>query len=172
MTMYYIIEQKYVGPNADRHPDVDTIWISTVPGIANGTGKPQITGWLGTTNDWSRYAHGEYPTLQAARDVLETLFGEIRDCDPNGDPWESDDDTVVDLYKPGAYALMGYQEAADWINPGLYQSIHTDTTDEEIRALIWDWEVEANLQGYTLPPCVEGMVTDFRDYKREATCGA
>jgi hypothetical protein len=100
------------------------------------------------------------------------LFGEIRDCDPNGDPWESDDDTVVDLYKPGAYALMGYQEAADWINPGLYQSIHADTTDDEIRALIWDWEAEANLQGYTLPSCVEGMVTDFRNCKRIMPCGA
>ncbi len=170
--MFYIIEEKYVGPNADQKPDADTIWISTVPGIANGSGEPDIEGWLGTTNGWARYAHGEYPTLQAARDALETLFGEIRDCDPNGDPLESDDETVVDLYKPGAYALMGYQEAADWISAGLYQSIHTDTTDEEIRALIREWEAEANSQGYTLPPCVEGMVIDFRDAKRESPCCA
>jgi hypothetical protein len=62
---YYITSSEYIGPN---HPKVDTcITIMTVPGRTNVSREVRLAGWLGTTNDHSCYAHGEFETIDAAR---------------------------------------------------------------------------------------------------------
>lgn len=84
--MYYLIENKYVGPNQrqDQYIDLDTIEISTSPAITNSSHEERIEGWCGTTNDWAVYAHGEYGTIEEARAAITDKFGDVRDCDPNG----------------------------------------------------------------------------------------
>jgi hypothetical protein len=67
----------------------------------------------GTTNDWAVYAHGEYATIEEARAAITEKFGEVRDSDANGDSFESDDEDVVEAYKPGKYAPMSSQATAD-----------------------------------------------------------
>src|SRR5256885_2081753 len=85
-TMYYVIESKYVGPNQDQsqYCDVDTIGIFTAPGKTNSSREVRLEGWLGTTNDWSEYAHGEYESVEAAEAAIREKWGHTRDTTPSG----------------------------------------------------------------------------------------
>jgi hypothetical protein len=169
MTMYYIIETNYVGPNQgqDQYADVDTIEISTAPAITNSSHEERIDGWCGTTNDWSVYAHGEYATIEEARVAIKNKFGPVRDFDADGSPFESGDENVVEIYKPGKYAFMGRQATADWAWSGIEIDIKADTTDERIDALICEYEAEANKLGYTLDSVLENEMWAHRQRLRD-----
>lgn len=97
--MYYVIETQYVGPNQtqDHYVDVDRIEISTTPAITNCSHEVRTNGWCGTTNDWAVYAHGEYDTIEDARAAITDRFGEVQDF---GDSSESDNENVVETYRP------------------------------------------------------------------------
>lgn len=148
--MYYVIETNYVGPNADQdqYVDADKIEISTTPATTNSSHEERIEGWCGTTNDWAVFAHGEYPTIEAARQAIEDNFGVVRDADANG-PFESMDENVVEVVKPGRYAPMSPQATADWCYEDI-QSITADTSDSDIAELIAEIEANANSEGCTV----------------------
>jgi hypothetical protein len=167
--MYYIIETKYVGPNKglDQHVDLDLIEISTSPAITNSSHEERTEDWCGTTNDWAVYAHGEYATIEAARAAITTKFGEVRDSDPNGDSFESDDEDVIETYKPGKYAPMSSQATADWAYEGIQSDIEADTTDERIAELVAEYEAEANSNGYTLDSDLEDLMKERRQELRD-----
>lgn len=160
--MYYIIETNYVGPNQtqDQYVDVDKIEISTSPAITNRSHEERTEGWCGTTNDWAVYAHGEYATIEEARAAITDKFGEVRDSDANGDSFESDDEDVVEIYRPGKFAPMSSQATADWAYEGIKYDIEADTTDERIAELVARYEAEANSNGYTLD-------SDLMDFMKE-----
>jgi len=54
---YYIIETDYVGINQQQHIDAHEYAITKTPPRTNAGGEVKTRGWLGTTNDWSRWAH-------------------------------------------------------------------------------------------------------------------
>lgn len=166
--MYYIIETNYVGPNQNqgKYVDVDTIEISTAPAITNGSHEERIDGWCGTTNDWAVYAHGEYATIEEARAAITEKFGEVRDSDANGD-FESDNENVVETYKPGEYAPMSSQATADWAYEDIQSDIEADTTDERIAELVAEYEAEANRNGYTLDSDLENFMQKRRQELRD-----
>lgn len=163
--MYYVIETKYVGPNQtqDRYVDADTIEISTSPAITNCSHEERTEGWCGTTNDRAVYAHGAYATIEAARAAITEKFGDVRDSDPNGDRFESDDDDVIETYKPGKYEPMSRQATADWAYEGIQNAIAADTSDARIAELVAEFEAEANSQGYTM----DGDLADFMHERRQ-----
>jgi hypothetical protein len=163
--MYYVIETKYVGPNKgqDQYVDVDKIEISTSPAITNSSHEERTDGWCGTTDDWAVYAHGEYDTIEEARAAIIEKFGEVRDSDPNGDRFESDDEDVVETYKPGKFAPMSSHATADWAYEGIQSDIEADTSDERIAELVAMYEAEANSMGYTL----HGDLEDFMYERRQ-----
>lgn len=167
--MFYVIETKYVGPNQtqDQYVDVDTIEISTSPAITNSSHEERTDGWCGTTNDWSVYAHGEYDTIEEARAAITDKFGEVRDSDANGDSFESDDENVVETYKPGKYAPASSQATADWAYEGIRSDIDADTTDERIAELVAEYEAEANSNGYTLDSDLEDFMRKRRQELRD-----
>lgn len=167
--MYYIIETKYVGPNQtqDQYVDVDKIEISTTPAIGNSSHEVRTEGWCGTTNDWAVYAHGEYATIDEARDAITEQFGEVRDCDANGYFFKSDDENVVETYKPGKYDPMSSQATADWAYEGIQSDIEADTTDERIAELVAEYEAWANGNGYTLDSDLEGFMRERRQELRD-----
>ncbi|EAM4262980.1 hypothetical protein DMA39_22420 [Salmonella enterica subsp. enterica serovar Muenchen] len=167
--MYYIIETNYVGPNQaqDQYVDVDKIEISTSPAITNSSHEKRIEGWCGTTNDWAVYAHGEYATIEEARAAITAKFGEVRDSDPNGDSFESDDEGVIEVYKPGKYAPMSRQDTADWAYAGIQSDIEADTTDERIAGLVAVYEAEANSDGYTLDSDLANFMRERRQELRD-----
>lgn len=138
--MYYVIETKYVGPNQDRYIDADRIEISHIPAIDNFTKEPIIEGWCGETDGWSVYAHGEYSTVESAREYIDQKFGETREYDSH----------IVATYKPGRYEPLGAEGTRDWIREGVEFDIHKDITEGDIDALVEEYETSANEEGYTL----------------------
>lgn len=167
--MYYIIKTNYVGPNQaqNRYVDVNKIAISTSPAITNLSHEVRIEGWCGTTDDWAVYAHGEYATIEEARAAIARKFGEVRDADPNGDSFESDDENVAEIYKPGKYAPVSRQATADWAHEGIRSDIDADTTDERIAELVAEYEAEANSLGYTLDSDLENFMRERRQELRD-----
>ena len=79
--MVYLQTVEWIGPL--DHPTARSdyygreILVTSEPGLTNMSGEPRITGWLGTTNNWHRSAHGEYETVAAALAAAETLFGPL-----------------------------------------------------------------------------------------------
>ena len=160
--MHYIIETNYVGPNQiqDQYVDVDKIEISTSPAITNSSHEERIEGWCGTTNDWAIYAHGKYVTIEEARAAIAEKFDDVRDSDANGDSFNSNDEDVIETYKPGKYAPMSSQATADWAYESIQAGIDSDTTNERIAELVVEYESEANSNGYTLD-------SDLKDFMQE-----
>jgi len=166
--MYYVIETNYVGPNQaqNQYADIDRIEISTSPAITNSSHEERTEGWCGTTNDFAVYAHGEYATIEEARAAITDRFGEVRDSDANGKAFESDDEHVVETYKPGKYTPMSSQATADWAYEAI-QSVAADTTDERIAELVGELEVAANGEGYTLDSDLEEFMKERRQELRD-----
>lgn len=167
--MYYVIESKYVGPNQDQaqYCDVDTIGIYTTPGKTNMSREVKLEGWLGTTNDWSEYAHGEYETVEAAEAAIRAKWEHVRDTTPGGDSFLSvaqyPDDECVALFKPGQYDQMSSEATGDWCYEGLQTDITADTTDARIAELAKEYEAAANSEGYTL----DSNITRFMENRRQ-----
>lgn len=160
--MYYIIETIYTGPNQDQYVDADRIEITTTPAIGNCSREVCIDGWCGTTDDWAVYAHGEYETLEEARDAIIETFGVVRDSDPNGDRFESFDENVVEAYKPNKYAPLSSWATADWSYERIRSDIDAYTTDERIAELVAEYEEEANRHGYTLDSDLDYFMQERR----------
>lgn len=166
--MYYVIETNYVGPNQsqEQYIDINTIGISTSPAITNSSHEKRIEGWCGTTNDWDIYAHGEYATIEEARTAIANKFGEVRDCDAHGDSFNSDDEDVVKIFKPGKYVPMSKHATADWAYESIQTDIKADTTDEHIAKLVAEYEADANKDGYTL----DSNLKNFMQERRQELC--
>ena len=81
MTKYYVLSRCYVGPNQHDINDVENIldghyyYISTEPGRKNMSREVAITGWLGTTSDISKTAHGEFETIESAQAKISSEIG-------------------------------------------------------------------------------------------------
>lgn len=173
--MHYIIETKYVGPNKtqQQYVDANKIEICTAPAITNSSHEERTEGWCGTTNDWAVYAHGEFATIVEARAAITEKFGEVRDSDASGDRYETEDENVVEIYKPGKYEPMSRQATADWTDETIQSEIKDYTSDECIAELVAKCEAEANSYGYTLNSDLVKFMQDRRqemydEYEEEA----
>lgn len=167
--MYYIIETNYVGPNRtqDQYVDLDRIDISTSPALTNLSHVDRTEGWCGTTNGWSVYAHGEYDTIEDARAAIAAKFGDVRNSDANGDSFDSDDEDVVETYRPGKFAPLSRQATADWAYEGIQADIEAGTSDERIAELVAAYEAVANSYGYTLDSGLKGFMQERRQELRD-----
>lgn len=167
--MFYVIENKYTGPNQDQdqYADVDTVVISSAPAVTNSSNEERTEGWCGTTNDWAVYAHGEFETIEAARAAIAEKFGDVRDRDANGDDFESMDDDVVEVFKPGKYEMMCKEAVIAWSYETANAEITAETTDEEIAGMIDEYESEANSFGSSCADHIEDVLIEFRDNLRE-----
>lgn len=109
--MYYVIEHEDFSPDTLRSGSKlqNYAEISTEPGRKNLSGEACLNGWLGTTNDCNRTAHGEYLTLEAAQGKCRALGYTAL-----GYPGEDDmplEDGVVEVYH-----VAGEEwEARDWL---------------------------------------------------------
>ncbi len=142
----FIIEENYVGPNQDQNIDADMIKITTEPATHNMSGTPCFDGWCGTTNDWAVYARGEYKSVEAAREYIRENYKDAREIDDFYD----EGGTIKAVYKPGKYEPLCKEETGNFIYDSLVDSVTQTTTDDEIRALVDEWEATANSEGWTL----------------------
>lgn len=159
---YYIITTEYAGPNPRENLDADRIVIRTEPGITNSSREVRTEGWLGQTNEWSQYAHGEYATLDDALDAVNRLWPEHRE-----DDWDVDhDDTLVRAFRPGRYALIGY----DGLNSDDF--VTAESTDAEITEnalLLEEW---ANYEDCTYAGGIEGLIELLAERRAELIADA
>ena len=148
--MYYVVETKYVGPNqdTDKYIDADRIDITTEPATGNMSGEVCLDGWCGTTDDWSVHAHGEYKTLDEARQAVESKFAPCREDEDI--PQYAEYEGVVARFRPGKYAPMSSEMAADWMYELVKDDIDADTSDERLEELVKEYEGAANDEGGTL----------------------
>lgn len=141
--MYYIISEKYTGPNWEEHLDSEMAWIQTYPGRTNMSNEERTEGWLGTTNDWSKSAHGEYDTLEEARKALYALYPdgyrELGDDELSQLQWIDgrDDNQMLAAVRAGEYAQLSADSSCDfcWAN-GADQDVTAATTEEEIEQMV------------------------------------
>jgi hypothetical protein len=166
---FYVVETRYVGPNQnqDEYANADTIEIRTAPAVTNQSGDVCLDGWCGTTNDWAVYAHGEHATIEEARSAIVEKFGPVRDSDPNGECFESDEEIVVEVYKTGRYERMGWAATEEFAADGIAADIQADTLDERITELVAEYEADANIDGYTLASELEEMLLAARQELRD-----
>lgn len=162
--MYYLITSSYVGPNPDDEcfVDYDTIEIHTTPAITNMNRQECLEGWCGTTNDISIYAHGEYATLEAARDALISKHGKVRQIDKDDDDWPYDDPEVLEVYKFGEYPAEALERTESWAYEIIDETITADTSDAEIDSLVESLERESNDEGYTREENLRHLITELR----------
>ena len=137
---FYVISTSYIGPNqhtvndARNILDGDYYEICTTPGITNMSKEVRIDGWLGSTNDWSKTAHGEFETIEAARAKIEQEIGRpISECRTAPAGGRDDDlhESVAERYYTSIYEHV--TDADYWV--GL-DGITADTTDDQIAKMV------------------------------------
>jgi hypothetical protein len=164
---YYITSSEYVGPNRDQHLNDNIYTISTTPGRTNMSHEIRTDGWLGTTNDWAYYAHGEFETEADARAEIEKLLPDgyrKLDCD---EPTGIDDDgnLTYDLarYSVGKFEDWDAENSVTWCYE-IRHEITAETTDERIDELVDECEGYANAEGVSLDgTAIAKMLTERRD---------
>ena len=154
---FYVIEEKYTGPNQDQHLDDNTIKITTEPARTNSSKEICLDGWAGTTDEWAVYARGVYDSKEAAEKFIKTLYKDTREAD-----FDDNDQSIVAVYKPGKYELIGKEATGNFIYDSLQESVTASTTDAEISALVDDWEEAAHEQGCSLSGAYD-MAIEYRD---------
>ncbi len=157
--MFYIIESEYVGPNPDQHLNDHCYLVQTVPGRKNMSHEICIDGWLGTTNDWSETAHGEYDTLEEAKTRIDEILGsEYRE------PVESYGDEIVYQVVVGKLEKWDAENSQAWCYEGMIQSITADSTDAKIDDFISECAADLEDEGGELDTdAVERMCVKHRD---------
>ncbi|PHM23005.1 hypothetical protein [Xenorhabdus ehlersii] len=164
---YFLIETKYEGPydNAPAYVDLDTITISRAAPIDSIMG---VLGYCGTVGEMSVYLHGRYPTIEAAREAIYSMWDAVRDRDPQGYRYQSIDKNVVEVYKPGRYTPLSSEASCDWAMAEIFRDIEADTTDERIAEIVAESEARSNRNGYTHHKSLRYIIEDYRNEKYAA----
>lgn len=143
--MFYLLSSDYVGPDKrDSHGNIrgdsEVMSICTEPGRTNQSREVRVEGWLGTTNDTSRRAHGEFVTVEEARAEAARLGFTAKPR--NG--WDEcgrevwDEDVVEIWVRPEA--AREQWDAGEWFSTtgsagvASEYSITADSTDAQITA--------------------------------------
>lgn len=156
--MFFVIYRHYtLKPSEYDYSewDNDTIEISTKP-ASYENGVPCIEGHCIDYCDWATEAYGEYETLEQARAAINENFGSVRTA-------TSDNDDVVECYKPGEFKPLGDMATGDYIDSDLSENVSSSTTDEQIDRLCKQYEAIANDDGYTLSKNLKTLILKFRD---------
>lgn len=165
--MFYVIETSYIGPNRnqDEYIDADRIEICTEPAKTNSSHEVRTEGWCGTTNDYCVTAHGEYDTLEKARDAVMDKFAPVRDSDILGYSFASGYDDAVAVFKPGKYQPMGKQFTEGEIYSWCEIEVSAVTSDDEISDMIGRCEKQMKDEGFILGDGAWEVATGYRNDK-------
>ena len=150
--MFYVIEKEFVG-HADFGTGYDKLVnghyfeVRTEPGRKNMSNEVAVGSnaepvWLGTTNDWSAYARGEYETEDEAifaACAAAGSYGHGRRYIEAGEPGA--DDGWARAYV-GDEAWANLVDAGEWLSELSDEElgIHSGMTDLEIESIAEDLE--------------------------------
>ena len=114
MTKYYIVEFTYSGPNRNdaKHVDFNRFEITTTP-PKNATGAICWEGWLGMSNNVTRFALGRYDSLTVAEYRLQN--GPLLHQRFRRDPEEELPPDVLAVYRPGRFPPMSDEALDQWL---------------------------------------------------------
>ncbi|WP_419622703.1 hypothetical protein [Thiolapillus sp.] len=160
---YYVVEVSYVGINADapQWADFDRYEVRTEAPI-NAEGNFQLTGWLGTSLDISRTAHGVYDSEAAACAAVQRILSDDGDAGAmSGPPWvcaggwrvddaPSPDPAVCVVYRPGKAEPLTREALASMVWESL--EVLPDTAEEDdLRDAAGQMAYVLTSQGYNIP---------------------
>ncbi len=173
---FYLISEEDVSPNkkdssGNWKGDTETMYITTEPGETNMSHQIKTEGWLGTTNDFSRNAYGEFDTLEDARKKAHDLgFTHQQDLDDE-DYCTDDESTTVEAWTRES-ASREQWDAYAWFS-GLGREgtideygITATTTDRELSDMVEKAEEDANSDGKELHD-TERYFEELRDWLKE-----
>ncbi|WP_419606784.1 hypothetical protein [Thiolapillus sp.] len=129
MTKYYVVEVEYCGPNPYdvKHVDFNRYEIMTTP-PKNAIGEICWEGRLGTSNNVTRYALGQYDSLAAAEYALQT--GPLLHQRFRRDSLEDFPYNVLAVYRLGRYAPVTDDVLGQWLENSV--DISADDTDTDL----------------------------------------
>lgn len=178
---YYLIKTAYCGPNMndiEHHQDSEGYMIiQTAPGTKNMSGEECTSGWLGTTNDWSSHACGEYENIEEARTAAATRgYTVLLDDGYYGIEYgdHGDPDEIEEIYTTRIGAMQPW-DVDEWLERGIHELINAGTTDEQIVEIAKQVEHDAETntdddrQGVYLYGDVAEYLREQRDEMRDAT---
>jgi len=150
---FYIVETDFVGSGEG---DFHGVVITTKAPTTNMSGEIRLNGWLGTTNDWTSYAHGEYDSLEVAEKAVIEIFGDVRE-------YINMDCGTIAAYKIGKFFQWGKEGTVSWLYESMREDITAQTTDSELAELLEAYESSANDEGGTLSSRAAKILEKFRD---------
>ena len=114
MTKYYIVEFTYSGPNPNdaEHVDFNRFVITATP-PKHATGVICWDGWLGMSDNVTRFALGQYDSLAAAEYRLQT--GPLLHQRYRRDPVDDLPSGVLAVYRPGRLPPMSDEALDQWL---------------------------------------------------------
>ncbi|WP_419617787.1 hypothetical protein [Thiolapillus sp.] len=160
---YYIEELRYCGPDGrtNNYIDFDRFEITTEPTRTNLSTEICLAGWLGISNDVSRYAHGVYDSLAAAEYAVQNLLGDAyrRDDEPSESP------DVVAVYRAGRLPPVSDEALGIWLQD---VDVPADADDAALRRQAKYQAFELEDTGVTasakrIRECLESLRDDARE---------
>jgi hypothetical protein len=168
----YPVLSNYCGPNDyvdgghNKHCLLYGTYVvfRTTPGRTNMSHEPRAEGWLGTTNDWSETALGEFPDTAAAmaavRDritYVKELIEESDEEEPYYEVDDTEDGNVVQI--PRFYVrpigINSVWDAGDWL----------DGCKSECRDHIRNQGLDSVVDNFTQLAAADGIhLTGLRDW--------
>ncbi|RMG81451.1 MAG: hypothetical protein D6712_16240 [Chloroflexi bacterium] len=161
--MYYIIETDYIGPSDDLVVHEDTIVVTTTPPRTNMSNEIRTEGWLGSTNDVARYAHGAFDNLDDAQSMVWYLCKHVGWREAEVDAAEKYDGVVYKVF-------VGENERAtpaytrEYFYDAICQFVKAHTTDEEIEKQAKDW-IADEISRYNVLHEVEVLIQEMKTYR-------
>ena len=132
---FYVVSSEYVGPNPGETPEGTTMGIYRTPGKTNQSHEERIDGWLGTTNDVSETAHGEFETIEEARQYIQKYFGEdCRKTEFDAIFDEDEEPDCVESSTEGKCAYMSRRDSVEFVETG--GAIEGTETDDELKEAV------------------------------------
>lgn len=167
--MFYLISNEYVGPNEKDSRgniigDSETIVITKKQGTTNMSNEPISNGWLGTTNDWSSYARGEFSNLDDALAELKVLGFTSQIDDDDMDAISAWQKPRAALEKWGAGEWLIDTMGSEWVCNEY--NITENTSDEQLIGISDKIEAEATKENINLFGCLD-LITELRDELRD-----
>lgn len=153
--MFYITEKRYTGNDHanEMYLDSTVITIQEEPPRERATGDICLQGQCEEFCGWSVFAHGEYPTYEAAREAIQTIFGDTRAIEHPFDvsrSWH---------FRLGKYIPLGHQASIGWAKPLYSRDMNANMSDSDISLLVARYEADAKEEGMALDTeAVESMM--------------
>jgi hypothetical protein len=104
-----------------------------------------------------------FDTFKDATNAVVAIFGEVRSSDPHGQPFASERENVVAVFKPGKYVQMDLKATQQLLArkmPGHIQPYHTDT---HLSGIFYAYETEANSMGFAYDHALYDLLVAYRN---------